>query len=55
MKKVLKTTWYLLPIIITIYLLFFKNELDTIDRVFVLVNILLYIIPYIQSELKIKK
>jgi choline-glycine betaine transporter len=55
MKKVLRTVWYLLPIIITIYLLFFKNELDTIDKMFILVNISLYVIPDIQLKLKIKK
>ena len=55
MKKVLRTVWYLLPIIITIYLLFFKNELDTIDKIFILINMSLYVIPDIQLKLIIKK
>lgn len=55
MKKALRIAWHLLPIIITIYILYFKYEIDIIDRIFVLVNILLCVIPYIQLELKIKK
>lgn len=55
MKKALRITWHLLPIIITIYILYFKYEIDIIDRIFVLVNILLYTIHCIQSKLKNKK
>jgi hypothetical protein len=55
MKKALRIAGHLLAIAITIYILYFKYEIDIIDRVFVLVNILLYVIPYIQLELKNKK
>jgi phage-related protein len=55
MKKALRITGRLLAIAITIYILYFKYEIDIIDRVFVLANILLYVVPDIQSELKIKK
>ena len=55
MKKALRITGHLLAIVIAIYILYFKYEIDKIDRILFLANILLYIIPYIQSELKIKK
>ena len=55
MKKALRIAWHLLLIIITIYILYFKYEIDIIDRMFILVNMSLYVIPDIQLKLKIKK